>query len=302
MSNELARTAAPLSAVEELVIMGDLAKLSAPQRLEYYTKVCESVGLNPYTRPFDYITLNNKLTLYARKDATDQLRKLNGVSIVNLERETVDGVYIVVAHATMPDGRSDEDTGAVNVKGLSGEALANAMMKAITKAKRRVTLSICGLGWLDETEVDSIPDAKHVTVADTGEIVTTQRVEMKADPITGVVHQPANGNGLDADKVRKRFMAVGSKNFGSDWDGARRWMLHRYTTKRTPDNVREHTAGMTAAQLAEIADTIEKFNGKLLEQYQAHMREEALLAEKVAAELNTMIADNPFDEPATIPA
>ncbi len=27
----------------------------------------------------------------------------------------------------------------------------------MTKAKRRVTLSICGLGWLDETEVESIP-------------------------------------------------------------------------------------------------------------------------------------------------
>ena len=34
------------------------------------------------------------------------------------------------------------------------------MLKAVTKAKRRVTLSICGLGWPDETEVESIPDAK----------------------------------------------------------------------------------------------------------------------------------------------
>jgi hypothetical protein len=34
------------------------------------------------------------------------------------------------------------------------------ILKAVTKAKRRVTLSICGLGFLDETEVDSIPGAK----------------------------------------------------------------------------------------------------------------------------------------------
>jgi hypothetical protein len=34
---------------------------------------------------------------------------------------------------------------------------ANTILKAITKAKRRVTLSICGLGWLDETEVEDIP-------------------------------------------------------------------------------------------------------------------------------------------------
>jgi len=39
----------------------------------------------------------------------------------------------------------------------------NAVMKAVTKAKRRLTLSLCGLGWLDETEVDSIPEARVYT-------------------------------------------------------------------------------------------------------------------------------------------
>src|SRR5690606_699907 len=39
------------------------------------------------------------------------------------------------------------------------------------KAKRRVTLSICGLGWLDETEVSTVPDAEAVDVdMETGEI------------------------------------------------------------------------------------------------------------------------------------
>src|SRR5690606_24912460 len=51
--------------------------------------------------------------------------------------------------------------------------LANAYMKAETKAKRRVTLSICGLGWLDETETETIPDAHRVEVDhETGEIKT----------------------------------------------------------------------------------------------------------------------------------
>jgi hypothetical protein len=48
----------------------------------------------------------------------------------------------------------------VTVGGLKGESKANAMMKAETKAKRRVTLSICGLGMLDETEVETIPSAQ----------------------------------------------------------------------------------------------------------------------------------------------
>ena len=47
----------------EQVITGDLSKLTAPQRVEYLLGVCKSLGLNPATRPFDYVILNGKLTL-----------------------------------------------------------------------------------------------------------------------------------------------------------------------------------------------------------------------------------------------
>jgi hypothetical protein len=65
---------------------------------------------------------------------------------------------VVTANAQDAKGRVDESTGAVPVEGVKGESLANAMMKAETKAKRRVTLSICGLGLLDESEVGSVVD------------------------------------------------------------------------------------------------------------------------------------------------
>lgn len=158
------------SMVEKVVVQGDLAALSPQERLAYYKQVCESVGLNPLTRPFEYIRLNNKLTLYAKRDATDQLRSLKGVSIKIVGREKVDDLYIVTAQATDKNGRTDESVGAVNLAGLKGEYAANAIMKAETKAKRRVTLSIAGLGFLDETEVASIPDAGKVSInQDTGE-------------------------------------------------------------------------------------------------------------------------------------
>ena len=152
------------SIIEQVIVKGDLAKLTPDERMGYYKAVCESVGLNPFTKPFEYITLNGKLTLYARKDATDQLRSLRGVSLTIVSRERVDDVYIVTARATMPDGRSDESIGAVALGSLKGEAYANAIMKAETKAKRRVTLSVCGLGILDENEVETIPDARPVPV------------------------------------------------------------------------------------------------------------------------------------------
>lgn len=148
------------SPAELALVTGDLSRLSPEQRTAYYGKVCETVGLNPMTKPFDYITLNGKLTLYALKSCTDQLRSLRGVSIKIVGRDIVEGVLTVTAQATTQDGRCDEDIGAVAIGNLKGEALANATMKAITKAKRRVTLSICGLGMLDESEIDSIPGAR----------------------------------------------------------------------------------------------------------------------------------------------
>jgi hypothetical protein len=148
-----------VAAVEALLVSGDLSKLDAEQRVYYYGKTCQSLGLNPLTRPFDYINLNGKLVLYARKDATEQIRKIRGVSIEINETKAVEGVFVVVAKATDRDGRIDSATGAVNIQGLRGDALANAMMKAETKAKRRVTLSIAGLGLLDETELETIPGA-----------------------------------------------------------------------------------------------------------------------------------------------
>ncbi len=150
----------PAEIMEKVLLSGDLAKLTPGERVQYYTRTCESVGLNPLTRPLEYISLNNKLTLYARKDATDQLRNNNSVSVTITAREVVEGCYVVTARATTPTGRTDESIGAVPIDSLKGEAKCNAMMKAETKAKRRVTLSICGMGILDESEIESIPGAR----------------------------------------------------------------------------------------------------------------------------------------------
>ena len=145
--------------MEAVIARGDLAELSPDERAKYYVRVCESVGLNPMTKPLEYITLNGKLTLYARKDCTDQLRTLHGVSVVDLTESERDGVFIVTAKVENAKGRRDASKGAVTIKGLQGDALANAIMKCETKAKRRATLSICGLGFLDETEIETIPES-----------------------------------------------------------------------------------------------------------------------------------------------
>jgi len=143
--------------VDDVIARGDLSKLTPEQRVVHYNNVCQSLGLNPLTQPFQYVTLNGRLVLYTKKDGTDQLRKLNGINIEVVSRSVQGDLLTVHVRAIDKTGRRDEDFGAVSVAGLRGEAAANAMMKAVTKAKRRVTLSISGLGFSDETEVEDFP-------------------------------------------------------------------------------------------------------------------------------------------------
>lgn len=145
--------------METVIASGDLAALNPQQRLRFYMDTCQSLGLNPYTRPFEYLKLNGRLVLYARRDCADQLRKIRGISLAVIDKRVDDDLFIVTVRATEAGGRTDEDFGAVLLGNLRGEARANAMLKAITKAKRRVTLSICGLGMNDESEVEDIPGA-----------------------------------------------------------------------------------------------------------------------------------------------
>ena len=151
-----------INKIESVLIRGDLGQLNDAEKGSYYMKVCESVGLNPLTKPFEYMNLKGKTVLYAGKNCAEQLRSTYKISLEISGREFKESVYIVTAKATMPDGRKDESTGVVAISNLKGEDLANALMKCETKAKRRVTLSVCGLGMLDETEVESIPGAQKI--------------------------------------------------------------------------------------------------------------------------------------------
>ena len=166
--------------LEDAMVKGDLSGLTPQQRVQHYTAVCESLGLNPLTRPFQYISFQNQLQLYARREAGDQLAALHKVSRRVIGREFAEGLYIVTVRAETPDGRTEDSTGVVPMDGLKGEARANALMKGETKAKRRATLSIVGLGWLDESEVESIRGARYVTVDNAGEITGSAPVALPA--------------------------------------------------------------------------------------------------------------------------
>ncbi len=168
--------------LEEVLIQGNLANLSEGQRIEYVKQVCRALGISVLFRPFDYITLNGKLVLYANKSAAEQLRKKHKISIKITARERVDGCYLVTAQAKTKDGKEDESIGAINIKGLGGQALADAFMKCETKAKRRVTLSICGVGFLDEIDVKDVIEREAKEEAQEAIAETQEKIETEERP------------------------------------------------------------------------------------------------------------------------
>lgn len=168
MSNELAPIQLSAQVISNIVLKGDISGLSPAEKVDYYRSVCDRVGLDPATQPFQLLNLQGKQILYATKSAAEQLTKLHGVSHEIRDRQTISDVHVVYVRATeMKTGRYEDSSGAVNITGLKGDNLANALMKAETKAKRRSTLSLLGLGMLDETEVETIPNAQPIAIEPT---------------------------------------------------------------------------------------------------------------------------------------
>lgn len=151
---------------EALILQGDLSRLPPDDKVTYYRGYCERLGLDPFTRPFEILRLNGREVLYLTRAGAQQLNKLHNVSHAIQSRELMPdpGIFQVTARATLPDGRYTESMSAVSVANIKGEAYCNALMKAETKAKRRATLDLLGLGILDETEAQSIQQAEKVEV------------------------------------------------------------------------------------------------------------------------------------------
>jgi len=143
--------------VESLVVKGDISGLSPDEKARYYLQMCASLGLNPASHPLAFLKLQGRETLYASRGATDQL-----AAIHKLNREIIDGPKLIEfggmkmvyaqARVTHPNGRSETATATLPLTDP-----VNVLMKCETKAKRRATLSILGLGMLDESELETLP-------------------------------------------------------------------------------------------------------------------------------------------------
>lgn len=139
--------------VAQVLTKGDVSGLNPDELTHYYKNRCDAMGLDARAQPFDIVTFQGKKVLYPNKSCAEQLRRLHGVTTRIVSQETTpEGLRVVTVEATDRHGRQDVDVAALVIKGLTGEALANAYMKVITKAKRRVTFSLCGLGGIPDID------------------------------------------------------------------------------------------------------------------------------------------------------
>jgi hypothetical protein len=164
--------------LEHVLILGDLLQLTPEQRIEYVRVFCKTLGLNLAARPVDYILFREdgggeKLELYLNARGAAQLRKIHRISIIpgSLQRE-IHGEHCIVSLSVRDGcGTTDSATGSVSLFKIKngqridfkGRDWDNAIMKCETKAKRRATLSVCGLANLDESQLDALQVLGGVT-------------------------------------------------------------------------------------------------------------------------------------------
>ena len=55
MSNIVTTKEKDMLAVESALVRNDISQLSTQEKMTFYNNICESVGLNPLTKPFSFL-------------------------------------------------------------------------------------------------------------------------------------------------------------------------------------------------------------------------------------------------------
>ncbi len=134
----------------------DTRGMSQGEREAALAGLAKALGLNPLTNPVRFIALQGGEALYVTRQGTDQIAarlRINRETIVGPEVRDIGGQKLVFcqvrAREPGPDGRSDVATATIPLREPH-----NDLMKCETKAKRRATLSLVGLGLLTEDDAE----------------------------------------------------------------------------------------------------------------------------------------------------
>lgn len=236
--------------LKKILFKGDLSSLTPEQQIAYYIQRCERIGLDPYSKPFDFLEIADKKTgekkiiLYANKECAAQLTVERNISIERLERIEENGVYTVIAHVRASDGRTGINLSVAKVKGLEGNNYENAVKRCVTQAIRRTILMVCGLGDTDESEIPNIPNAYPLPFPEQEAVMTEQEALMLSHRASGL-DQWACGRGLAMLLIN---ICKGLEAAGVSEDTWRTWLPSGIQSRKelTEDQAREVFDDFTA--------------------------------------------------------
>jgi hypothetical protein len=152
--------------VIDQLIRGDVSGVPREALLRYIFTFCERVGISPLAVPFSLMKTQRGMQLVANRNFYDAVAGKYSVSRECVGEGLFEGtkLYFTRYRATTPDGRVTEDMALVDTAGLNGNDLANAIMKAHTKGRNRVTRAHLGFPFPDETEAETVPGASVVSI------------------------------------------------------------------------------------------------------------------------------------------
>lgn len=138
------------AAMIKALALNDYSRLTPEERLMWVGALAKATGANPLVRIVEWLTFQGRLQPYATKAFAEQMRLIHNISVRVKSRKRDEGCVIVEVEGKTPDGRVDESMAAIPLAASDiGEKFAAAAMKAETKAKRRLTLSMMGLGFME---------------------------------------------------------------------------------------------------------------------------------------------------------
>lgn len=182
-----------LSMVERVMYENNFKGLTKRQRWIVLKRLCDEMGVPIWKQPYAWAPLgpDKSLVPVATKGLHQALRQRDKVSVrvENMQFFRDQQVFTVTVTASTPDGRMDMDFGVVGVPPtLKGAVLADRMMACITKAKNRVTNSLCGGG--NNISVEEAADVSRQMRHDAASQLSAQAgsIEMRVIESTPSTH------------------------------------------------------------------------------------------------------------------
>lgn len=154
-----------------------------------------------------------------------------------------------------------------------------AFFKAITSGHKYFLMKLLNIGVGNEDGEHEMPPTDTPVRNGGAQQQTRPTAAASAKATTGNGTSPANGSAAKPAKIptetnaMRAFHARGTELFDADWADARPWLIERYTTKETPDNVRRSAKDLTDMELNDLRGNMDEYAKGIVKAWDARRKE-----------------------------